>query len=303
MTYRKVARQSYAEIRRKPYGAKLKSSLLSSPKTSLRHQRFTANLMDMSRFLAGYLSGKKNIIISTDQRRNAGYSVKREEVRGKTYYHIKVPNWSTYSIPVKTEEEKYRIYRNGIWHESCHGRYTPDQVYSYGVSVGIKDTLGHDVINIIEDRRVEDLGVEYWEGSGPERAFVNAYAYSLRPSVGELWKDLVEGKDLNEDWVKKRRARVIHEAFLQRLLVGKIKDGTDLPTEEWLKVQEAASHVENQLEKMKKYKGDTDKVYADLERLTKYVIEKLGLIGFEPEIREFGKNSWDQTFTEDYGRS
>lgn len=159
------------------------------------------------------------------------------------------------------------------------------------------------MINIIEDRRVEDLGVEYWEGSGPERAFVNAYAYSLRPSVGELWKDLVEGKDLNLDWVKKRRARVIHEAFLQRLLVGKIKDGTYLPTEEWLKVQEAASHVENQLEKMKKYKGDMDKVYADLERLTKYVIEKLGLIGFEPEIREFGKNSWDETFTEDYGRS
>jgi len=52
--------------------------------------------------------------------------------------------------------------------------------------------LAHDVINIIEDRRIEDLGVKMWPGYVRERLFSNAYAWSQRMNVGDFWKTFLE---------------------------------------------------------------------------------------------------------------
>lgn len=73
--------------------------------SAIKRQRFNANFMDLTRFLAGYLSGQRNIIITAVPGKNAGYALGRDTVRKKTYFHIYVPDWSSYKIPV-TDEEK-----------------------------------------------------------------------------------------------------------------------------------------------------------------------------------------------------
>ena len=149
MTYRKRASQTYKRRRvsRVKAGQRhLKAAAITSRGSSFKPrsaaaQTFYANIMDLTRFLARYLSGKRNVMISTDKSRTAGYSVSRDLVRGKPYYHIRVPDWQSYDLPLKGFD-KYRIYRSGVWHESSHIRYTPDQVYCFG-----SNSLEHDVIN------------------------------------------------------------------------------------------------------------------------------------------------------------
>ena len=160
-------------------------------------------------------------------------------------------------------------------------------------------------MNIIEDRRIEDLGTDLWKGYKSERLFKNAYFWALRDDVGELWSKLVQpvldsGADPNEKWVEKRIARVRHEAFLQRLLAGKIKGGTNLPPKEWLKIDETARHVEEELKKLEKDKNDQRKVHQKLVELTQKVIGDLELKEFQPDVKEIGDTSWDKTFTQEY---
>jgi len=267
-------------------------------------------------FLAKYLSGSNNIVLNPQD--NQGFSVGKEQVGTRTQYKINLPDWPTYKIPVKQDVDRFRIYRKGLWHESMHIDFTPEEAYYYGADKtdtaqgpvwSVKDPLGHDVMNIIEDRRIEDLGTDLWQGYKGERLFANSYFWALRDDVGELWKDLVQpameavdkgAANIDDPWVRKRLGKVRHEAFLQRLLVGKIKGGRNLPVKEWLKIDEMAHHVEDELDNLKPFKDDPRKVFSTLSQLTKKVIADLALTGFQPEVKEIGDTSWNKTFTEDY---
>lgn len=311
MTYRRKASQTYQQQRRRSRvkAGHLKATVSSTSRSgfstrSAKVQTFYANIMDLTRFLAKYLSGKQNVIVSTNKSKNAGYSVFRDNIGGKRYYHIKVPDWQTYNLPIRGFD-KYRIYRSGLWHESCHARYTPNQVYSHGKS----DPLAHDIMNIIEDRRIEDLGVEEWRGYLPERIYANAYGYALRPDVGDMWKKYMQGYDSSNvgPFFKEAQAKIRYEAFMQKLLTGKIKGEAKLPPAEQKRIKDAVEFVEKELEKTKKYKDKQGLVYSDLARLTRHVIDDLDLEGFTPQ-RISGRggtpsgSSWDDTFTEDYAR-
>lgn len=299
----------------------MKSRISHRTGAAARSQEETANITDLTLFLAKYLSGSNNIVLSP--RDEQGFSVGKEEVGGRERYNIKLPDWEGYDIPVKKAIDKYRIYRKGVWHESMHIDFTPEQAYTYGatpqydkytgklVGYRVHDPLGHDVMNIIEDRRIEDLGTELWKGYKGERLFKNAYFWALRDDVGELWKDLcapaVEmikrgAADMDDPWVKRRFGQVRHEAFLQRLLVSKIRGGANLPPEEWLKIDEMAHFVEEELDKLKEFKDDDAKVTKQLVYLTRKVIADLELSEFKPEVKEIGDTSWDKTFTEDFAK-
>jgi len=90
-----------------------------------------------------------------------------------------------------------------------------------------------------------------------------------------------------------------HEAFLQRLLVGKIKGGRELPNSEYEKIEKTARYVEEQLKKLNEKSSDSE-ITRVLSRLVRKVIADLQLRHWKPKITKIGESSWDQTFTEDF---
>ncbi len=248
----------------------------SSPTKTGKSQLVLANIMDITRFLAKYLSGKRNVVISTDKSPNTGYSVSKMGIAGKPFYRIRVPDWQSYNLPLN-DFEKYRIYRSGLWHESCHVRYTPDQVYTHNPA------MDHDIINIIEDRRIEDLGVEEWRGYMPERIFTNAYAMTMRPYPSQMYAPNFPDS-----------AR--HEAFMQLLITGQMKG--KLPPSEQARVEKTVRKVEKGLKRIDK-DDHPSQIYTQLAHLTRMVIKDLDLHGFTPQkaMPDPSASSWDDSFT------
>jgi len=153
------------------------------------------------------------------------------------------------------------------------------------------------------------LGVEEWPGYLPERLYTNAYGYALRPDVGEMWRKYAPyiNADPNSTLSKQLGAEIRHEAFLQKLLTGRIKGGAQLPPKERKKIEEVVEYVEKTLERMRNYKDKKGQVFQDLSRLTQFVIDELELEGFKPprtgpSAHAPGRSSWDDTFTENYAR-
>lgn len=320
MPYRKRPTQQYRQ-RRSGSEARLKSqvSRRRTGAAAARSQAEVANITDLSLFLAKYLSGSNNIVLTP--RNQQGYSVGKETVGGRTRYNIRLPDWETYDLPVKNPIDKYRIYRGGLWHESMHIEFTPEKAYYYGsnkhvdsagnVTYSVTNPLGHEVMNLIEDRRIEDLGCELWKGYKGERLFKNAYFWALRDDCAELWKDLCAplleqvkrgAVDLDDPWVAARFGHFRHEAFLQRLLVGKIRGSAGIPVDEYLKIDEMAHFVEDRLAKLQVHKHDPRQIYRVLVYLTQKVIEDLKLTHYQPEVKEIGDTSWSKTFTEDWAK-
>jgi hypothetical protein len=317
MGYRRTARKLYMPLRRNVQRVKtatLRSKIAASPITKTRE--FQANIMDIALFLAKFLSGKNNIIVTPME--DYGFACRIEKIAGREYYNIIVPRWDKYDLPLDPKS-KYRIFRSSIWHEAMHSRYTPEKVYSYGANtkrLEVTDPLRHDVINIIEDRRIEDLGVEMWRGYKPERLFSNGYFWSQRMNVGEFWKTYLEKyydpqkgefdlSSLNpedrkaaREWLRQRLSYMRHEAFLQRLITGKIKGAGDLPLHERQLIEDTAARVEDELKKITKEKVSDRKVFQTLKSLTEKVIKDLQLQYYKPPIRRLGESSWDVTFTD-----
>lgn len=271
-----------------------------------------SNISGLTLFLAKYLSGKNDIVI-TPRMNSSGYSVGRRKLPGgQVVYDINVPHWATYKLPLD-DKSKYRIYRSGVWHEAQHVKHSPDQVFTFGTDRNdqavVTEPLAHDVINIIEDRRIEDLGVEDWRGYASERLFSNAYAWTRRMDVGEFWDSFLKNhyddtkgeyeKDsqsgLMPNYLRERRGHMRHEAFLQRLLVMKIKGSDHLSIKERDTIEHEVKMVEKELAKLKKEK-DRNKIFYSLRNLTLQVIRDLELMDYVPPITRVGESSWDQSF-------
>jgi hypothetical protein len=252
-----------------------------------------------------------NVMVSAVE--GGDYSIHITKLKGAKFYHIMVPDWRTYTLPL-SDFDKFRIYRSGLWHEACHSKYTPEQVYYYGAHDitdpnSITAPLEHDVINILEDRRIEDLGVKEWPGYVAERLFSNGYCWSQRMDVGEFWKFYLKqyfdpatnNFNLPTDplalaKIRQRISKMRHEAFLQRLIVGKIKGSLELPLGEKEKIEDEAAYIEQELAKL----GDDNSTEAfnKLAHLTQHAIHALELQFYKPTITHFGESSWDQTFTQ-----
>ena len=204
-------------------------------------------------------------------------------------------------------------------HNSMHARYTPEKVYGIGAEKDkVVDPLRHDIANILEDRRIEDLGAKMWPGYKSERLFSNAYFWSQRMNVGEFYKiylanyyDPQKGDfDLSRispqqrqavlKWLKQRLSHMRHEAFLQRIITGKIKGAEDLPLEERRRIEDVAAYAEDELKKITKENISEDRIYQTLKRLTDKVIKDLQLQYYKPPVRMVGQSSWDETFTSEW---
>ena len=297
MTYRQARKQQYSIARKYGVRSTLRSTAATATINPQRNRAIQSNITGLALFLAKFLSGKGNITVSTDKY-SGGYAISKT-AKG---YDIVVPDWETYILPLN-DKDKYRIYRSGVWHESCHARFTPEGVFTFGTDrVKVTEPLVHDVINILEDRRIEDLGVTQWKGYVPERIFTNAYAWSRRMDVGEFWNTFLkqhfdENKGeytLDDLYVRTRKANMRHEAFLQRLLVGKIKGERIIPAVERDKIERAAKKVEEEYAKLEN--KDDKTIFGRLAYLTNKVINDLELKYWQPPITQVGESSWDQTF-------
>ncbi|MGB9672196.1 MAG: hypothetical protein ACPLZY_03515 [Candidatus Norongarragalinales archaeon] len=235
-----------------------------------------ANVMDVTYFLAKYLSGRNNVVVSP-QKAIGGFSAQvRRNTRGQTFYQINLPHWDNFDLPVKGFD-KYRIYREGVWHESCHVRYTPTGLFA----ATSQNPVIHDLVNIIEDRRIEDLGAKEWRGYVPERLYTQAYAWALRPSVDKL----------------KTPEEQRYEAFIQRLLIGKYKGKLSKPDADI--VEEVAKKVEDELKRIENEKNDY-KIEQTVITLAEEAAKKLGVLNMQAPEKMGSNSSWEATFTEDY---
>ncbi|MGA3110490.1 MAG: hypothetical protein ABSE15_00475 [Candidatus Bathyarchaeia archaeon] len=309
MSYRRPAAKSYAPTRHTQIHSQVQTPKLSPNQLAIQQSKaIQANISSISLFLAKYLSGRNNIVISP-QPDSSGYSVgKRKLTGGQEIFEINVPHWETYKLPLD-DKSKYRIYRNGIWHEGQHIDSTPAQVYGYGVDkdMQVTEPLAHDVINIIEDRRIEDIGIEKWRGYSSERLFSNGYAWTRRMDCGDFWKAYLEQHfDASTNkystagmFVTQRLGHMRHEAFLQRLLVMKIKGWDKLPIYERDLIEKEARMVEQELAKIRRPKMSDKEIFEKLASLTLKVIHDLELKDYRPEITKVGESSWDQSFQSD----
>ena len=182
-----------------------------------------AQVMELSRFLAGYVSGRDVEIQMVDHPLFRGFSTDL-----KTIY---ASDWADYNLPVDGFDE-WRIYRHGIWHEANHIKYTPQQLLERARNSPNYIRL---LINVLEDKRIEDLGVKYHPGALSERLYHQAYGYALRPSV-EVYS-----------WCPPAQ---LCEAFLQKLLTGRIKGDMDPELRE--RVEKAVAYAERRLKKLEK---------------------------------------------------
>jgi len=239
-----------------------------------------ANVMDVTNFLAKYLSGQQNVVISPSKGYTSGFSVGPRTTRqGKTLWNVNLPHWASYRLPVKGFD-KYRVYRVGVWHEASHIRFTPLKLFD--ALKGQKDDVVRELINVIEDRRIEDLGIKEWPGYLPERIYQQAYGYALRPSV-----------DLIQDNSKRR-----FEAFLQRLLIGKWKGKLNQAEAEL--VEKAAQKVEQKLQELEKKKAsdlEISEAVIDLAESVKTMLD----IQSPPTRRTESDSAWEETFTKHFG--
>jgi len=265
-------RSTHGSLKRKAVKTRFQA-VTPQPKSNM-----AANVMDVSFFLARYLSGNQNVVVAPGLLDHFSTEVSSETRFGRTVdvYRINVPAWNTFNLPLD-EFEKYRIYRHGVYHEAMHVKYTPPEIFSAFQG----DPLRHDLTNIIEDKRIEDLGQEEWPGYKPERMFTQAWAYIVRPDVSKI----------------PDRDTAVYEAFLQRLLVGKVKGS--LPKSEMDKVEDAAETVEEELERIK---GESSSVVAHtIKALTEHVAKTLGFSGiFKPPTYKPTSTSWDDTFNPKY---
>ena len=165
-------------------------------------------LIDIATFLARRWSGKENVIV--------GFSkIRQNETRLKEKKVLLMPNEHYYG----NDFQKYRQFRVSIWYEAmrlkhCEKILSNDHAYGF-------------ILNAIETRRIELVGIKVWKGMVEELIFNYTNMWLSRANLGSIF-----GK-----------ARTV-EAFYQYFLFGDIK-GEIQPSQfnKVTKAVELAKHI------------------------------------------------------------
>ena len=165
-------------------------------------------LIDIATFLARRWSGKENVTV--------GFSKTRQnETRLKEKRVLLIPNEHYYGDSF----QKYRQFRVSIWYEAmrlkhCEKILSNDHAYGF-------------ILNAIETRRIELVGIKVWKGMVEELIFNYTNMWLSRANLGSIF-----GK-----------ARTV-EAFYQYFLFGDIK-GEIQPSQfnKVTKAVELAKHI------------------------------------------------------------
>ena len=165
-------------------------------------------LIDIATFLVRRWSGTENITVEFSK-------IKHSETRLKEKRVLLMPNDQYYG----NDFQKYRQYRTSIWYEAmrlkhCKKILSNDHAYGF-------------ILNTIETRRIELLGIKIWKGMVEELIFNYTNMWLSRNNLSSIF-----GK-----------ARLV-EAFYQYFLFGDIK-GEMQPSQfnKVVKAVELAKHV------------------------------------------------------------
>ena len=168
-------------------------------------------LIDIATFLTRRWSGKENVTVEFSK-------IKHSEVRLKEKRILLMPNEHYYGDGF----QKYRQFRTSIWYESMRLRYC-EKILSNDHAFGF-------ILNAIETRRIELLGIKTWKGMVEELIFNYTNMWISRANLGSIF-----GK-----------ARTV-EAFYQYFLFDDIKG--EIQPSQFNKVTKAvalAKHVLNE---------------------------------------------------------
>lgn len=160
-------------------------------------------LLDISTFLSRRWSdNNKTVIVLTRDKMPLANITKNQ---------ITLPSLNYY---LGTSFQQYRQWRVGMWHESMRMRHST-KILSYEHAFGF-------LLNTIETKRVEMLGLQSWEGMNKELIFNEGMSWLSRPLLNSIY-----GKP-----------KVI-EAFSQYFLTGYLKG--ELYGNDFEKVKKASS--------------------------------------------------------------
>ncbi|HEX2013996.1 MAG TPA: VWA domain-containing protein, partial [Nitrososphaera sp.] len=141
-----------------------------------------------------------------------------------------------------TDFQKYRQWRVALWYESMRMRYST-KVQSYEHAYGF-------VLNTVETKRVEILGLREWEGMGSELAFNEGISWMSRQL-------------LNSIYGKYRTAEAFSQYFLTGYLKGELFGG------EFDKVKRASDYASEIVTEAVDKNYGTDWIEQHIPRLIK----------------------------------
>ena len=144
-------------------------------------------LLDIATFLARRWSGNEKVVIALSADKMPAAKPEKNL--------ILLPFLNYYP---GTDFQKYRQWRVALWYESMRMHYST-KVLSYEHAYGF-------ILNTIETKRIEKLGLDVWEGMGDELIFNEGISWMSRPLLNSMF-----GKSK------------VAEAFSQLLLTGYIK--------------------------------------------------------------------------------
>lgn len=283
-------------------------------KEKLMKKENTRVISLMSRLTKIFTGGKQNVTLTTV---NANIvpntSMTQREVhkgplkKNVDWYNVELPSYASYSEARTQEAQKnnqtpdqemvYRLYKGSNWHEDQHVRYTAPEAFRNDAH---DSKTRQDLYNIIDDRRIEELGVNALPGFVPIRLLRQSYWHTLRPDVGMLAKRYTDEDEMfnqlkpqlvplaaikfatktpteeqikqifdeNKDSLKQTmRKNAVIEAFLQRMLQNNKQKGL-LPNEDQEKLEKVTEEIQNELStKYEDPQQDSKDVYKGLRGL------------------------------------
>lgn len=277
--------------------------------------REDVNILRHFQSLSTVYNGGKNVIYKLENQDSTPYTMmttKSGTFGSKAYYEIHVPRYSAWDDARRIEAKKsglpfnedlsYRLYRGTSWHENQHVAYTPVKSFESN-DPALKQGVGPALMNIIDDLRIEEKGVEVLPGFVPERLVRQAYWFNMRPDLSQMAKSYTDLDALKKDpknialmsqlanssdpaaieaqfnksldpLKRMKRKEAMLEAFAQIILFNKEKGNLDPQNQRLLeKVTEEAKKEIRRIEQIE----DEDDVYSALANLTKKVMKDLDL--------------------------
>ncbi len=188
-------------------------------------------LIDIATFLTRRWSGKENVTVEFSK-------IKQSETRLKEKRILLMPNENYYG----DDFQKYRQFRTSIWYESMRLKYC-EKILSNDHAFGF-------ILNAIETRRIELLGIKIWKGMVEELIFNYTNMWLSRSNLGSIF-----GK-----------ARIV-EAFYQYFLFDDIKG--EIQPNQFNKVSKAVELAKHILNEAIERKRDTAWIESRIPEILK----------------------------------
>ena len=280
-----------------------------------------SRVLAKTRFLSKYLSGRRNVMVKVHpDKTSQRFFTEPILVDGKPFYRTNVPDWKGFDPELKGEPQKrWTDYKWSVAHEDGgHVRFTPKLVYGYGQ----RDPLAHHVMNLVEDRRIEDLETRTFPGNLADRLWSNGYVLTKRPDPAKMYEaaDKLDQAATPLKSINDPRAQAQFEGFTQRaenirkqarlemllqdVIIQAVKNKKDIPKPELDRVEKATKEVLDVLnDKKTEEMGAEESRWDDLVRkvldpLVQKVIKDLDLRGLQPPSG--GQGHGEGTLTPDF---